>query len=365
MSVVEAIKNDGYRESNFELLRIVAMLFIIFHHFVCYGYSQYASNRLLIPLNNIFSAVIVTLGKLGVLLFVLITGYFMINSNAKIKSWLSLYFQTFIYSVSILGIFLLDGVYISKENLFKSIMPITHSTYWFITTYLILYMLIPIINKILKLVKKKNFENLLLGVLTIIYLFVHTNITTFIYLYILGGYIKNGIFPLNKIKIKHCIYGIICLLLFITVYSAVNVYNCDNLEQILNNMHKLMVIHSPFILMSALCVFYIFKNLKIKTNKIINSVALSVFPVYLIHENFLIRPYLWGYVMKILNHVSPSIIIIFIVFMVVIIFIVCILIDKLFGYLYKPFIKKIVSFICTMLSKISLSSYINKPSPKE
>lgn len=346
--------NKINRESNFELLRIIAMMFIISHHLSCFGYFEQASDKLSILLNNIFATLLVPLGKLGVVLFVLITGYFMINSKAKIKSWLNLYFQTLIYSCSILGIFILSGADVSKDDILKSLLPISHSTYWFITTYLILYFLIPALNYLLKIVENKKYECYLLGTFTFIYLFIHTYITSFIYLYILGGYIKKGIFPLNKIKIKYCIYTILCLSLFEITYSFITVLLCSEPGQMLNAMHKLSVMHSPFLLIFALCIFYIIKNFKIKTDNIINSIAISVFPVYLIHENFLIRPILWENIMKILNQTSPKLFILIVILITIGILLGCILIDKLFGYLYKPIIKIIVNSITNMTDKAML-----------
>ena len=110
MSIGLLTKNKESRESNFELLRVIAMILILFSHFAGHGYFQYVSDKLFIPLNNIFFAFLLPFGKLGVILFILITGYFLINSNAKIKSFLNLFFQTLIYSTSILIIFLLNGV---------------------------------------------------------------------------------------------------------------------------------------------------------------------------------------------------------------------------------------------------------------
>lgn len=353
MSIGLLTKNKESRESNFELLRVIAMILILFSHFAGHGYFQYVSDKLFIPLNNIFFAFLLPFGKLGVILFILITGYFLINSNAKIKSFLNLFFQTLIYSTSILIIFLLNGVNVSHKDILASIMPVTHSIYWFITAYLILYILIPIINKFLKIVEKKNYETLLLAILTILYLFIHNNISSFIYLYILGSYIRKSVFPLNKLKMKHCIYILCSLFIFLILYVCFKIPYCTNFEQISRVMHKLTVIHSPILLISSVCIFNIIKNLKFDTNPVINSIAISVLPVYLIHENFLVRPLLWENVMKILNQINSNIFLLLGIFIIVIIFINFILIDKLFGYLYLPIRKRIVNFICKIFDKIS------------
>ena len=65
------------RESNFELLRIVSMLFIVAAHFSLY--NDFDGGMLLG--NQFIYSFFRCGGKLGVFLFLLITGYFMINSN--------------------------------------------------------------------------------------------------------------------------------------------------------------------------------------------------------------------------------------------------------------------------------------------
>lgn len=52
-------------------------------------------------------------------------------------------------------------------------------------------------------------------------------------------------------------------------------------------------IGSIFTLVAAISIFYFFKNLNIKNNKFINFIASTTFGCYLIHDNTVIRPFLW------------------------------------------------------------------------
>lgn len=73
---------NSRRQSNFELLRILAILFIISFHYVYKGgfnYDSLSVNKMII---NVFTMV----GEVGVNLFVLITGYFLIQSKNGIKN---------------------------------------------------------------------------------------------------------------------------------------------------------------------------------------------------------------------------------------------------------------------------------------
>ena len=86
-------KSDNIKEqrlSNFELLRIIAMILIILHHYAYHG------NLISIPndnFNKYVAVFIIVGGKVGVNVFVLITGYFLINSKFKIKKVIQLILQ--------------------------------------------------------------------------------------------------------------------------------------------------------------------------------------------------------------------------------------------------------------------------------
>ena len=68
------------RQSNFELLRIVAMVMIVFHHFAVHGGFNFDSTTLSIP--RFWFNFIIMGGKTGVNIFVLISGYFLIQSKS-------------------------------------------------------------------------------------------------------------------------------------------------------------------------------------------------------------------------------------------------------------------------------------------
>lgn len=66
------------RNSNLEILRIVSMILIIVHHYVVHGQFEWSNT---ITTNKILLEVLSLGGKLGVNCFVLITGYFMVQSK--------------------------------------------------------------------------------------------------------------------------------------------------------------------------------------------------------------------------------------------------------------------------------------------
>lgn len=71
------------RESNIEMLRIIAIFFILLHHYALYNslYNLEVSN-----INKYIGIILFSLGKIGVNIFILITGYFSIQKNFSIKN---------------------------------------------------------------------------------------------------------------------------------------------------------------------------------------------------------------------------------------------------------------------------------------
>lgn len=157
------------RSSNLELLRIISMFLIVMHHYAVHGGFQLLEKDL--SLNKIIIQILSGGGQLGVNLFILISGYFLIDSEFKINKLLKLIFETFFYSVIIL-LFIVSksNLNIGIKDIIISCLPITYSSYWFITCYVVLYLFIDYINPVIKgLDKKKYFQLILLLLLLLLW----------------------------------------------------------------------------------------------------------------------------------------------------------------------------------------------------
>ena len=329
------------RLSNIELLRIISMFFILLSHFSSHGNFIIDS----ISINSIFIEFIQILGKIGVNIFILISGFFLIEKKEfNIRKLIILWFQILFYSLTMSIIYFIIKGKINYIILIKSILPITSNYWWFASTYFVLFMLYPYLNKMANSLTKREYKNLLV-LLTIIWCIIPTlttrtincnNLLWFIYLYLLSGYYKKNLTSTIKINIKK--YTIITLLSLIICILIITISGLLNIDyKLFFGIQKL-----PTLIVSLL-LFILFNNLRINNNKLINNIAKCTFGIYLIHDNYIYRKILWQQIFKVNKYFNYNIIhfICYTFIVVIIIFTICGIIE----YLRSKLEKKAVLYI--------------------
>lgn len=134
------------RNSAIEVLRIIAVFFIICSHYVMHGNFELVGLSI-----NKFLLHIFKLGNLGVAIFVMISGYYMINQDLKIRKLVKISFEVLFYSVSIYLFFCIGGeIEFHIGAFFKVIFPTIFVQYWFVSAFIALYILSPFLNMLLK-----------------------------------------------------------------------------------------------------------------------------------------------------------------------------------------------------------------------
>lgn len=331
-------KNIKTRESNLELLRIFAMVIIVFHHFAVYGNFNFDTTN--VSINLLWHVFILMGGKIGVNIFVLISGYFLVKEKEiklDFKHILKFILQVFFYSVIL---YILYTVITKEPFTFKKevFFPIIFKKWWFVTYYFILYLLHPFINKVLVTITKKEYKTLLLILVTTFSIiptiinrdFPVDNIVWFITLYCIAGYIKLYGLP-EKIKWHHYLIAVLGLIIinFLIVTFDINVYEAFK-------QHKLNT------LLISISIFMLFKQIKIKNNKLINQIASATFGVYLIHDNSFIRPLMWRDLLKTANFKDTTFFIPYTIMCCIWVYISCTIIELLRKKLIeKPTLKLI------------------------
>lgn len=341
------------RKSNIELLRIISMLMIVAYHFAYYNNGQFEIQSFSFKkeITNIF----LMCGKLGSNIFVIISGYFLINSKKiNITKLIKLIFQMTFYSILIFIAFLLITDHFSITSFIKSCFPYIFNVWWFASTYLLIYLLHPFINNFINNLSQKN---LLYLIILLIFLwsiiptftgsFMHSNeLLWFFLLYLIASYISLYV-NLDKLS-KNKIFTTTIIVIVLTYLSSV-VFDLIGLKYYIfaEKSTHFFSMQSITILTISICIFLSFLKIDLKSNNIINTISKCSFGVYLIHDHFLVRDFLWKNIFLatklyiIDNYLINSIL------KIVIVFLCCTAIEFLRINLLNKFEDKLASFIKT------------------
>ena len=357
-SVKFLTKNDN-RLSNFELLRIFAMFLIVLHHCTVHGIFSYWSANVSVSdfINNIVCFFLSSGGKIGVMLFLLLTGYFSCQQNFKLRKWLDVYLKMLFFSVLIFALWFFISPDEAKAALKYSVRPLTRNAYWFTSSWLALYALSPLLNRMLHKFSQRTVRYILIFGLIFLFvlptfgmniakyskLFRFYYLVHFIYLYLLGASIR-----LEQVKFSKKYLLLLSLSIFCFVFAMLSSeFFLWGKEINLWDFFAYTELYTLYSLSASLWLFYLFKDLKIKSS-FVNWTASSMFSVYLLHDNTLIRPFLWHTLLAMDRAMSSSFFIVWIFIVSASVFALCIVIDKLLSLIYRP----LLDFLENALSKI-------------
>jgi hypothetical protein len=321
------------RESNFELLRIFSMLYIVTYHFIVYAIKPGSPelDYLMDPITNIL--------HIGVICFVLISGYWGIKFS--LRSFTKLFLQCSFYSILIYLVFsIINPEQYNTKDLIFSVLPFQ---WWYIQIYLCFYLLTPLINIPLKnsSAQKKLLYIAILGIISFVFgQFVPSlsdgkNCINFIFIYYIGDYIRTCM----KIKPKK-------ILLYYIAFNLI-IFFCTILLRGNTGVgaifyRSIFPYNSIGLIFNATLLFIFFSKLTVKS-KIINRVAVSMLPVYMIHENHYLSRYLYDAVARLKVTVpDPWILILALVLSAIMVISVCVLTDKALSPVYKLIQKAVI-----------------------
>lgn len=351
--------NKNERMSNFELLKIISIIFVLFHHFY---YNNFELDYTNIKINQIIIQILSAFGKVGINCFVLITGYFMVKSKKKIKKIILLWSEILFYSFSITFfyiIFINKGLNnINIKDIIKCIMPINQEHYWFMTAYIILYVISGFINKLIYKLTQSEFLKLILilGIIWVIspsFIFAKiglSNIDWFIFLYLIGGYIR--LYPIHlldsNIKFVHTALSMLVLASILLIILLNIFYKKIQFDPLRFSLPMNQII--PFGI--SILLFSIFKNLKIKNSRIINKVSSCSLGIYLIHTHILIRNFIWIRTFKVNQYVNSNYLVLYELATVSTVFVVCMIIDIIRKNTVEKILSKVIDNIYRKTSNL-------------
>ena len=359
------------RNTSIELLRIISMIMIMFHHFDYHGNFEWNFNEVTLP--HLWYDFILMGGKVGVDIFVLISGYFLIENTEKLfqpKKLLKFWGQVVFYSIMtyLLSVMLRLNAFEIKQ-LIKVCLPITYPGWWFASTYFMLYLIHPFLNKLLHGLSKTEYQYLILMMVlcwSIIptattQLFESNSLLWFVTLYGIAGYV-NLYGGNQKLQSKHYFSLYFMVLIITYTVSTTFLFLGTKKEEWSTHAIDFFEIERLPILLMAITLFMGFVTLKMNYHKWINMIASATFGVYLIHDSSYIRYYLWTNIFKINQYQDSTFLILYSILVVFILYVSCTMIDlirkklvekpyMLFVNHYTYYFLKSFKIICEMFRK--------------
>lgn len=287
--------NKPIRQSNIELLRILAMLGVVILHYnkttigkaFAYVAQESVNHRLLQGTESLLIC--------AVNVFVLITGYFSCTScRADPLKAVMLLLQVILYRAILYGWDVWHGVSFSAQGLFIALMPAN----WFVVLYASMYLLSPFINRLLRELSQDALHALvvLCGILFSVWPTLAdaaqmklgvtlTGVTTismdgsgngytlvhFLLMYLIGAYLRlSGKAPKKR-------------------YCGIMLFVCAALLTVLSTVDTSVTwsYSNPLVIMEAVAVFLLFRQLRLQS-RLINCLASGAFMCYIVHSRFLL-----------------------------------------------------------------------------
>lgn len=300
----------GGRKSNIEALRLLSMLMVLnLHSCWCFdtgsGWKQ--------GLDFFREATSIC----AVDVFLIISGYFGIKW--KFKSFFNLMFQLFFYSFGIYFVATCLGIIDFSMNGLAQCAKATYGSWGFISGYVVLYFVAPMINAFVgKIGKKKLLMYVLVFYVAKVLICRDEDYFLYFLLYLIGRFLKKTeVVDKLKLNVSRS-YWVLTILIFMASYSF---YLFTGVNTALKQSEFVIALNyaNPLIILQAVFLFAVFSRLNFQ-NSIINWLSSSCLAIFLIHMHPVIKDigyYAYTkslYTLPILEHIWILLVIIICVF---------------------------------------------------
>lgn len=357
------------RESGIELYKVIAIFLIVLSHVIqtltepnyVLGIGEGTFINIATAttdLNVLLLALFRICGALGNNMFFICSAWFLVNSKKmSLKKVVHMILDVWIINMIVLIALRSIGVQLQISDTVKTFFPTTFANNWYITCYLLFYMIHPFLNRMLEQLSINEhlaFATILFVIYFIIpvlpleeiNLFFANEFVIFLATYVIISFIK--IFKnewTEKLKTNKCI-------LFVSVISYIVLILCVDFlglrtNYFFNRLVRWNMNNSLFMFLIAFSSFNIMKK-KEFINRTINYLSSLSLLVYIFHENLAFRRYFRPVIeFSILNRFGIEHAFICAVCMAVSLTILSFIISAI----YKKCFTKIVSKLSSIISK--------------
>lgn len=305
------------RQSNLELLRLVSIFMIILFHCAFKSGFQFEPG---FSFNKLLVKSFWMLGELGVNLFMLTSGYFMVRGRFRWKKLVRLLVQVqFYHWLSILlAIQLGEFQFTGWKSVLLAFFPVTLGQYWFITAYLLVCLFSPFFNLLIGAMDLSAYRRLLLTCLVLFcaiptaFGVFYNDTEVFLYynrfiwlviVYFIGGYIRTreGAIP-ERAAGKYALWTALaaCAVLLASILV---------IDRFSGFFARLGVTEPAYfwppntipMLALSLGVFGLFLHWQLPCLPAVNTLASTTLGIYLLHDGVL-APWLWKTALRCAEH---------------------------------------------------------------
>ena len=344
------------RESGIELLKIFALLFIVIshiaqtvttsHEFIWYPEYVFNIETASFNLNAIGVLLCRHLGSLGNHIFFIASFWFLCENPKGVKTEK---IACFVIDVWVISVLMLIGISVfcgpvPAKLLIKSIFPTLFSNNWFITCYIIIFALHPVLNRVISSLEHRDLLLFCIIVVSMYFVFgmissgffFSSPIIVFVSLYFVVAYVKKyRIEWANNVKLNALLFAssliLFLILIFATEFMGMHVSFLRNKMLHWNSNQNLLI------LLIAFAMFNVVRAIKF-SSKFINYIASVSLIVYVTHENILfrqlIRPYIFT---KIYENYGYDDIIAWIMILAIILFVMSVIVSIVYKTIIQRF----------------------------
>lgn len=291
------------RDINLEILRVIAMMMVIVLHYLNKGgllhdpAADFSSSNLLFWLVECFALSCVNV-------YVLISGYYMVNSKFSFTKLFRTWGQVFFYSVGIAVFSVLAGIvplesFMNVYELLFLCCPVLMGHYWFATSYILLLCFAPLLAAAARSLGKKQFQVVLVCLLSV-FCFAKTimpyqliyddqgnGILWFVCLFMVAAYLRLHGENLFKGGVRDLfLYVLFSLLSWAYLVLAAIFTNQTNRFE--HMWQQVTDFNFVFVFLASVHLFMLFRQMNIKDKgifRLIAKLAPYTFGVYLLHEH--------------------------------------------------------------------------------
>lgn len=354
------------RNSSIELVKLAAILLIVISHSLPYGFVEGYNcvidlGKTTTDLQYIIMGFFHNMGQIGNDIFLMCSVWFLLDDNIINKRKIAyIISDCFIISNIMLIAFLFMGYQLSGKYILTQIFPTIYGGNWYITCYLLLYIIHPYLNILITNLDKKALLRIDIAIVTLYCiinvlessaLFFYNNLIGFIVIYFIVAYIKK--YMINYIKSYR--FNICCIALGVFVWIIQNIF-INFLGRYINyfsdKCQQWNTLINPCFIIIALGVLGIANN-KTFCNRIINYLASLSLLIYVFHCNRIIRDYLRFDIFEyIYNHYTYQKIMAWVLLYAVVSLVFGVLCAVIYDRTIKNIIKFFVDKIVLYLTKV-------------